>query len=179
MSLTLKAQNKGTTLEAGTHTARLVWIVDLGIQETNYGPKSQVALTWEFPEELLEDGQPMVSTARINDPTLDLSNGIDLPSLLGKECQVQIKHTPAKKGDRVYANVVHTMPLAKGQAVKPAHNELKSFDFDNPDPEVFHTLPQFLQELVRGAKNFAASMVLGAESGYPQHEDENEEDLPF
>lgn len=84
----------------------------------------------------------------------------DWSSLLGAPCYLTITKRPSKKDpSREYNNVASVQPMRAKEATKaPALvNEASSFDFNNPNLEVFLALPTFVQDIVKGAVNFPGS----------------------
>ncbi len=52
MSLIVTKADTGSPhsiIDEGTHIARCVWVVDLGTQQTDFGPKRKVLIGWELP----------------------------------------------------------------------------------------------------------------------------------
>jgi len=131
----------------GSQVARLYGIVDLGTQDTFYGPKKQVALMYELPDETHvfreEDGpQPMgrckIETASLNEKSnllkqlkalngkaftdKELAAGITLEDQLGKPCLVSVVHRKGKDG-QMYDNIDSVTALPKGMTAKELTNE--------------------------------------------------------
>ena len=66
MSTTVKAKGDFKQVPAGTHPAYCYAVIDIGRQESHYGVKSQLILSFEFPHELVEyegEQRPMVMSA--------------------------------------------------------------------------------------------------------------------
>ena len=166
----------------GTHVARCYQLVDLGIQSSNYGDKHKVLVGWELPNEPMEDGRPMVVSARY---TLSLSEkailrqhletwrgrkftqaelaGFDLENIVGKECMVTITHnTPA---ERTYANVSAVTAIPKGIECPEAVNPTMVWNSSDP----IDGLPDWLQKVVN----------VPATSEEPPMEDFVDDDIPF
>src|SRR5690554_4919011 len=64
-----------------------------------------------------------------------------------------------KVGDKEYQNIVSTAPMrAKDKARMPElKNEPKVFALSDPDMDVFLSLPEWLQEKIKGNLEFAGS----------------------
>jgi hypothetical protein len=133
---------------AGVHQAVCVDVIDLGILDVTWqGQKKQqhkVNFVWQIAEDR-EDGKPFLVFNRY---TLSLSEkanlrkhleswrgraftpeesaGFDLENVIGKNCLLNIQHKPS--GDKVYANVVSIMPLAKGMQPITARDYVRKKD---------------------------------------------------
>ena len=164
--------------EEGVYTARCYKMVDVGTQTTTgqYGTKEQrqVYIYWELLTDdddepvFMEDGKTVFSifnsyTLSMNQKAnlrkhLDAWRGkkfteeeaaeFDITKLLGTYCKIQITHTTSKDGQKTYANVNTIMATKK----RPEGvNELIAFSIENPDAEVFESLPQWLQDKIESA----------------------------
>jgi hypothetical protein len=180
-------------MEAGSAPARLVQIIDLGLQPDVYqgveqSPKRRLLYTYEFPYEFMldEDGKEQTdkprwlsedmpfyslsatkakSTERYNafDPT-GLHDG-DLERCLGAPVMVTIVHNPGKgknKG-KVFENIagVSSMQSKMAASLPPLVNGSKIFDLDNPDLEIFNSLPPFIRDKITGNLEFVGSKLEG------------------
>lgn len=162
-------KNTGNGFEAapsGTHIARCIGLIGLGTHDNTYGETTRlrnvVMVTWELPHELREDGKPFVIskwyTRSLSDrATLrkDLANwrgrdftaselqGFDLKNILDKGCQIVISENENGK-----VNVTGVAGLPKGTELPERHNDLKYFDIEEYDDEVFETLSDKLKEQI-------------------------------
>lgn len=106
-------------------------VIDLGLQETQWGPKEKVEIRWQL-DTVDPEGRKFIVIQRY---TLSLNQkaklrahleawrgkkftpeelkGFDLEKLLGANCQIQIIHNITDDG-RVYGNVAALMPLGRG-----------------------------------------------------------------
>ena len=193
-------------MEPATYPARTVHFADLGLQarpdfagETK-PPVNMVALTYEFvdcfvldeegnddiskPRHLTEmvpfysmDAERAKSTARIKalDPS-GAANG-DLLKLLDVPCMVTVVHNPRKEGG-VWENVAGVAPMREkdAKACPPLVNPPRALDLDNPDLDVFNSLPKFIQDKIKAGLDFEGSNLDGllgyAEAG-------PDDDIPF
>lgn len=182
---------KGPRLEEGTYMARLSSVVDLGIQPmTDYqtqeptAPKPRAILTWTLPTETIDkedDDGTVTKLPRVMSKEYTLSNHEksnlmkliqalnpqvkDLSELLGSACMVGIGST--KTGNAKIASVMKapdSMPIEEVDT-------LVQFDFDNPDEELFKSLPFWMQEKITEAKNYN-----GFADGWVESKSD---DLPF
>lgn len=157
---------------AGTHTARCYSVIDLGTQESQFGPSHKIRISWELPDEKVvfkdENGeQPFIIS---KDYTLSLyekanlrkdleswrgreftdeeKNGFDIFTLIGAPCLLAVIHKTANNG-KVYANVTSISKLPKGMKVPDQINPKVSFAIeDGPKSETYKQLPQWLQDKI-------------------------------
>lgn len=119
-----------TPAPEGLQRAVCVDIVDLGLVETKFGIKEQVAIVWQS-EEKMDTGKPFLVQKRYS-PSLhpkatlrsDLESWrgrkftdeeaeeFDLEKLLGANCQLNVVHNVTDAG--TYANVKSIVPAPKG-----------------------------------------------------------------
>ena len=194
MSLTIKDNGSGEyeLAPVGTHLAICYLLVDLGPQDSTFGVKNKIAITWELPHELMEDGRPFscskIYTNSLNEKAnlrKDLETwrtrlftetelaGFDLRNVLGKACQLTIVHQT--KGDKTYANIAGIAAVAKGMTVPPAHNSARAYDRDAHDPAVFETLPEWMQKKIEAAVHVPRGREEHNELNPPDFDD----DIPF
>lgn len=151
-----------TPAPLGIHTATLIKFIDLGTQESEWeGEKKisrQALVTWELPDELMEDGQPFSISKFYNQSLHEKSvfsqhyvswfgkspdpATFDPKELLGKSCQVIISQ---RKDKNVVANLA---PLKAKDIPKSIHNPLVYFDLDNFDQEVFDSMTARMQAII-------------------------------
>lgn len=197
MALIAKSTNKPReVVPEGTHIARLYSLVDLGTQETEWQGVTKwihkVRFTFELPLETREfDGvqKPLVISNEYSLSFGDKANltkivegmlgrklteketqeGIDLKTLVGKSCMVNVIHKETSKG--VYANIASVVPVPKGMVSPEQFNKTVIFEIDSFDVELFDKFPQFLKDKINSAKERNTSQVA---------EDEiNPEDVSF
>jgi hypothetical protein len=171
-------QNKSTmNVPAGVHVARLIEIIDIGTQRTEWMGKVRLnqkfRATWEVPAERTPDDRPLVisktytwswneESAMRKDLTAwrgkaftnDDIKGFQIQTLLGRPCQLVVEHN--EKNDRVFANIDRVTPLLKGVTCPEQENTSKFFDLDQPDMTVFNGLPDWLQEIIQKSPEWAA-----------------------
>ncbi len=164
-------------IKNGQYPARLVQIVDIGIQEQidwqtkeAKDPKPRVLLTFELPTQRVETDEgnkprwmskeftlsgheqaalPKV-IANIN-PIFDIEKE-SLSSLLEMQCMVAIGHTVTGN-----PKIVGINPIIEGFEVPELENDTTAFDFSDPDLEVFKALPKWIQKKVMEALNYEGS----------------------
>ena len=169
---------RAEALEPGNYPARLVQVLDLGVQKQRpyKGEEKpdiqELMLTYELVSEFLLDDEgnedetkprwvservPLYnlnadkakSTKRYYafDPKEEAEG--DWTQLLGKPCLVAIVNN--ERHGIVYNNVGAVSPPMKGMQTPELVNEPRIFDTSDPDPEVFESLPGWVQEIIKGA----------------------------
>ena len=163
-----------TPLSEGVHTAKLVQIIDLGIQRDEYqgitSERPKVMFTFEVPGETvtvkgeekpkfisiemtvsLHEKAKMPVFIRAMSPGSVMDESLNLAELVGSGVQINVGRTAGGK-----AKILTAMSLAKGQVVQNTDTPLVVFDFDNQDAAVLSKLPEFLKKKIAGAVNSVA-----------------------
>jgi hypothetical protein len=158
----------------GTHPARCVRIIDIGTQHGEYQGKptarKQIIVSWELPNELMDDGRPfMLSkfyTASLGEKanlrkdleawrgrafTAEERAGFDIKSILGKGCMLSVVE---KDGGGVKVGSV--MALPKGLELPPAHNDLVSFDMDEWQDEIYSAFTDGIKGMINRSDEYKA-----------------------
>lgn len=203
----IASTNSGSNYEpipAGTHVARCYSMVYLGTIKTDFQGQEKwlpkVRITFELPLETKvfkeENGeQPFVISKeytlslgekanlrkdleswRGKKFSEDEAKGFDICKLLGKECMLSIVHTESK--GNIYANIGNISGLAKGMTCPPQVNPTFEFSVADFDEDKFKILPQFLQDKVKGSKEFE-EMISRPEGVDVIIEDDLNDPLPF
>lgn len=178
---------KAPLLDEGAYPARLVQVIDLGVQPQEYlgetkAPKNEIWTTYELVDEFMpdEDGEDDVTRPRWISESFPL-NHLDSDrakstkryyaldpkeehegewsELLTKPVLVTIIQRETKTGE--YNNVGGTSAMREKEASKLPDlvNEPKLFLMSNPDIEVFLSLPQFLQDKIKGGLEYEGSKL--------------------
>lgn len=95
----------------------------------------------------------------------DKDYGGDWSKLIGAPCMVTIIQKPSKKDpDIIYNNITSVSSMRAKEAAKAPDlvNEGKLFDIDEPDMDIFLSLPQWLQDKIKGNLDFAGSALESA-----------------
>lgn len=161
---------------AGTHSARCYSVIDLGTQESQFGARHKVRLTWELPEEKAvfkeEDGeQPFVISKeytlslfekanlrqdleswRGKEFTEDERKGFDIFTLLGVPCLLTVVHKTV--GDKTYANVTSASKLPKSMTCPKQINPSVQFEIDEGRSATFKELPEWLQKKIEASEEW-------------------------
>jgi hypothetical protein len=165
----------------GSYPARCYQIIDLGTTEQggNYpGKKRKVQFLFELPTELAvfdEDKgkQPYyvrsIYTLSMNEKALlrrdisawmgkkitdDQAKKLDIFTLLGKTCMVNIAHVT--KGENTYANIISFAPLMKGYECPAPINEAFTYTPTAHDQATFSKLPEFIQDKIKESDEYIA-----------------------
>jgi len=192
----------------GTHIARCVSLIDIGLQAGEYEGKptlkSKVIIGFEVPGEpiTLDDGtvKPMVISRFITNtlsergqlrPLLEAWRGkaftpeelvkFDLQNILGAPCLIDIVHVNGK------ARINTVMKLGKGMECPPQFNPNRVFWLDEWDEAGFESLSEGIKKLVRMSVEYKALNAGGEaapgdafESPAPAGAvDDFEDDIPF
>lgn len=162
-------------IDAGNHVARLISIIDLGTQDTEYmGEKketSQIRLTWELPNETKTfDGivKPLVIGndytnsmgskanlrkivegmigAQLRDDEAQNFDSDSYREFLGKPCLLNVIHKESK--GKTYANISGVSPLVKGMTCPPQFNESVFYEIGVSPVEELEDMPKFVREKI-------------------------------
>jgi hypothetical protein len=175
-------------IEVGSHAARLVQVIDLGLQPqkpykgTVKEPVDMLYVTYELshvfmlnekgeeepdrPRWISEDfafyslkADKAKSTERYNALDAKKEYNGDWTKLVGAPCNVLVVHNP--RDGKVYDNVGSVSPAVKlpGYVQPDLKNPPLVFDLSAPDLEVFNKLPEFLQLRIKGNLNYQGSKL--------------------
>ena len=181
-------------LEPDVYRARLVQLIDLGLQAQKpyqgkeKPPVQEIMLTYELCEEFMKDeeGNDIEDKPRWISETLpfyglfaekakstqryyalDPEEQFDgeFSKCIGVPVNVTVVNNIA--GDKIYNNVgsVAAMSVKKAASCPELVNPPKVFDLDDPDLEVFNALPDWLKDKIKGNLNFAGSPLADALGG--------------
>ncbi len=156
---------------------------------TEKPPVHQIDVTYELVTEFMkdEDGEPDLtkprwvsesfpfysleaelakSTKRYN--TIDPKGlaGGDFTQLVGMPCVVTLNQYKKKDGN-ITNGISAVTPIMKGLVVDELVNETKVFTLDEPDLDVFRSLPQWLQDKIKSNLEFKGSVFEEALSNAP------------
>lgn len=183
-------------IEPGVYPARLVQLIDLGLQAQNpyqgkdKAPVQEIMLTYELVDEFMrdDDGEPIPDKPRWISETLPFYglfaekakstmrynafdpkgefNG-DFSKAVGMPINVAVVNNAS--GDKVYDNVgnVSTMRPKDAEKCPALVNPSKVFDLDTPDMDVFNKLPKWIQDKIKSNLNFSGSVLSIALGGKP------------
>ena len=192
------------TLEAGSYPARVVQVVDLGLQPqkpyqgTEKPPSYMIQLTYELLDEFMvnEDGEPQEDKPRwvsedmpFKSLELDQAKSTkryyaldpectfdgDFTKLVGTPCDVTLVINV--KGDKTYTNVANVAKMRAKDAAKANElvNDPRVFTLDDPNMEVFQTFPQWLQDKIKGNLEYKGSVLEARLSGDSEASEGNQD----
>lgn len=201
MALSFEDAPKGSTFDRkippeGTTCARIVQIVDLGVQDRpafqgqEKSPCHQLHITFELVDELDDFGgeqRPHWLSRTVNfsnderSALFQYKQAIDkdaksVADLMDKPCMVTITHKEHKS--KVYANITNVTSTPRSLKVKELSNPPRLFDMDDGDVDAFAALPEWLQNTIRSAHNFEQT-ALGKALSKNKEAVEEEEEIPF
>ena len=186
---------KTPDLEAGNYMARVVQVLDLGLQPQRpyqgeeKPPAQEIMVTYELGTEFLvdADGNDQVDKPRWLSETFPLrhakselakstkrmksfdpNNNLqgDFSRLPSMTCTVTVGQWVSKQDSTKTGNsVLNITPAMKGFPVPELVNPPKIFDLDEPNMETFGSLPDWLQDKIKSNLNFAGSALDKAMNG--------------
>lgn len=188
-------------LEAGVYPARVVQIIDFGLQPQRAyqgrpkPPAYEIQVTYELVDVFMvdEDGNELEDKPRWINETFpiysldadmakstkryyaldpDCVHDGDFSKLLGTPCNVTIVLN--KKEGRTYENIGNVSAMRPRDADKcpELKNEERFFDLDNPDLEVFNKLPKWIQDKITSNLEFDGSKLDKLLGDAPKEEEE-------
>lgn len=149
-------------------------------------PKDELYVTYELLDEFLKDEEGndiedkprwlsetftmnsldsdlAKSTKRYTALDPDLSHDGNWAELLGAACMITVVQNEGKgkNAGTIYNNIASVQSMRSKEAAKAPDlvNEGKVFDIDEPDMEVFFSLPNFLQDKMKDNLNFGGSAL--------------------
>ena len=168
----------------GSHMARLVRVLDMGLQPRpafdgqEKAPAYKIRLTFELPKQRIAiDGESrprwidkeitvstfensnMVKYYKVLDP--DNTSKGDWGKLVGSECAVVVIHDQGqgKHAGKTYDKVQDITPLMDGIECPELENDSVTFDLSSPDMDVFQSLPEFIQNTIKSNLEFQGSKL--------------------
>ena len=196
---------KQEPIEPGTYPVRVVQVLDLGLQNQRAfqgkekPPAYEISITYEFLDEfcLDEDGKEMEDKPRWLSETLPFysleverakstkryyaidpneEHEGDFTALVGSPVNLSVVNN--KSGDRVYTNVESLSAMRSRDAAKAAElvNPPKVFTLDEPDMEVFKSLPEWIQDKIKGNLEYQGSALQAALEGGAKSQPKAEEE---
>lgn len=175
------SKKKFARLEDGTYMARIVNIIDLGVQEDTYEGEKKIAhkifVQFEFPTEMitindeekprwlgkdfavsLHEKATLVKLVSAADPDGSKTRkGRNLKALLDLPLMVTVGSTNTGN-----AKIAGMARLMKGMTVPPLANPLVFFDLDGDDVEAFNKLPEWMQEKIKASIDFEDTLFAKA-----------------
>lgn len=186
---------KAEPLAPDNYMARVAMVIDLGVQKQrpyqgkDKDPAQELLLTYELVTEFMkdEDGNDDPEKPRWISEYFPLFNlkaerakstkrylaldpkqqyGGDFSALAGAACLVAVVNN--ERDGRVYNNVGNISPPLKGIPVPENVKDPIVFDFDEPDPEAWEAMPDWVNEKIKQALNYEGSKVQAMVEGGEQ-----------
>jgi len=158
-------RNTRVIIPEGSHIGVLVTMARIGLQDTPYGSKQQIVLTWELPSQKLPDDRSacisQTFSFSLNEksslygvfsswcPDMLRDPSPNWESLLGRGCIISIVHKNGTQGSFPKIASVSGLPPST-KAPKPS-NRLSFYDTDDPDPKVLEDLPQWIRNKIESS----------------------------
>jgi len=191
---------------AGTHVAICYRVVDLGTQMIDFQGQTKfqhkIMLSWELPDELMDDGQPFSvhkrytlsshekSTLRkdleswrgkpFTDDEFGPNGTFDIKNVIGVGCMLNILHT--EREGKTYANVSAVLKMVKGMPMPAMANEKVYFNLDAFDKAAFDKLSEGIQNIIKKSPEWAKMNVQAPLDDIPPPsaaDDHSGEEIPF
>lgn len=175
-------------LDVGVYPGRLVQVIDLGLQAQrpymgkDKPPAPEIMLTYEMADAFMldengdeiEDKPRWISeTMALRSLTADLAKSTkryqaldptnefegDFGAVIDTPVNITIVHN--KSGEKTYMNVGGIAPMRPKDALRcpPLINPTKVFDLDDPDLEVFKSLPEWIRTKILENLEFKGSKL--------------------
>ena len=203
MTMGRYSSDKGSFESAplGNHLGICYRIIDLGLQPAspkfpNSFAQDKIILSFELPNEKMEDGRPFVTSIIITnflgekaklrtwlvawrgrDFTKEELDRFDLQSILGKPCMVSI----VEKDNKVIIGSIAAVP--KGMSVPALTNPQQAFWIDAWDQAVFDSLSEKVQAMIKASAEYADRDRKSKHGDIDEdlHDDagNRDEDIPF
>ena len=116
----------------------------------------------------------MVLRAKALDPKG--KHEFDFSQLLGEPCLVFVGEKDRKKDGQKYNVVGSVSAPMKGMETPELQNPPTLFMLDEPDVDIFRSLPEFLQDIIKGNLEYRGSLLEKALEGGAEEPEEKEEE---
>jgi hypothetical protein len=194
----MKGGSRPDPVEEGNYPARLVQIIDLGVQEQRpyqgqaKEPIQTIQVAYELANEFMldEDGNEdkerprwifedfpfhnlkadrAKSTKRYKALDPSGDHDGDWSALIGAPCTVTVVCNPSKKDPSVvYNNVGNVTPPMKGFPVPELVNDPIVFSYDEPDAEVLSAMSDYMKNKLKASLDYPGSAVQAILEGQAQ-----------
>lgn len=193
-------------IPAGNHIARCYSMIHIGTNEEVFkGEKlllNKVRLSFETPQETAvfveEKGEQPFSVSKeftlsLNEKanlrkfleswrgkgfTEEEAKRFDISKLLGLACMVNVIHKVSAKGN-TYAEISSISAMPKGVKCPDPINKNVIFSINQPDWDIFNSLPDFLKDKIKTTKEYQAIQTPGHTETKIEVAEDEVTDLPF
>ncbi len=195
-------------IDPGVYPGRIVQVIDLGLQAQRpfqgkeKAPANEIMFTYELVDSFMvdKDGKELEDKPRWLSETMPLYNiekadkakctqrynaadpthafGGDFSKLVDIPINSAVVHN--KQGEKLYVNVASTAAMRAKDADKcpPLKNPAKVFDLDDPDMDVYNSLPEWVQKKIVANLNFNGSVLQAKLGQAPAPEEKPAEAAP-
>lgn len=175
-------------LSEGVHPAVLADIIDIGVVNTNFGPKHKIKFLWITEETDSKTGKPKYAFERVNlvksltekagltklvkaiTGKMPEGENFDVESLIGRFSNLVIQHSEENAEGKVYANIIGHMKPSKRVAIPADFARAK-----DKDPKPQQQQKQQKPVVAAGGGRAVAAAVLAPVDNSPI----TDEDIPF
>lgn len=203
MYLPAPTESNFAPVPAGTHLGICYRVIDMGTQSSTFNGETKqahkVLVTWEIPEEKMEDGRPFsisqsYTWSMHEKATLRKSleawrgvafterdfgpNGFDIKNILSKACTLSVVHKV--KDNSTFANVASIGKVMKGVQIPELTNPPVYIWLNETrwDAVAFSQLSSNLQGKIMASPEYI-EMMNGNDQRQDQHTDNMSDDIPF
>jgi hypothetical protein len=189
----------------GTHIARCVDVISLGIQTSElFAPSFKVMIGWELPDEVMirSDTKQEMPLKVSKEFTLSLSSkanlrkileswrgkaftkeeleGFEVSNVLGVPCLLTVIHKNSTQG-KTYAAIEAVSKLGKGMACKPQVHPSIRYEIEQGRDKVFKELPEWIQKKIENCQQWLHPEIdrEEPEPEVPLNPPPEEDDVPF
>ena len=206
----MKAKASGsieiTPAPVGTHMARVASLLDMGTQDTKWGDKRQVRVSFELlgqNKEIEIDGEKktipfyvsktstlsmneraflrQVTDCTLNTGTLkpEEAEMVAVEEILGKALLVTVEHYEGSDGN-TYAGIknISSLPTGSGEPAEMEGDKMY-FSFDDSSQEDFDKLPEWLQNKLKETPEYKVFGAVGSVENAGEDDGITPADIPF
>ena len=206
MALLSKAGGGGDGFDpipVGTHIARCISVVDLGLQSGEWQGEptlnKKVYVGFEIPsvrvkwkkDDVEHEGPGLIFNIYTNSIhaksnlgghliswrgrafTEEEERGFDLFTILDVPCMISVVHKQSKDGTKTYANIGAIMGLPKGTDADKREGDILGYSPDDPDRADMTGVPEWLQKMI------AKQVTHATESENPEPTEDFDDSIPF
>lgn len=180
-----KPQSNKVLVPQGTHMARCISLIQLGLQKNDFQEGELIEKLWlvfELPEEKYvfkegDEARPFTISKEYSNSMGMKSNlrpiiegiigthlsdeeayAFDLEELIGRACLLTVEQGETKNGT-ISSWIKSTASLMKGMVVPEAYNPTTLLTFEKWNKEIFDKLPDFLKNRIKESKQYKDKFI--------------------
>lgn len=173
----------------GTVSAVCTRLIDLGTQETPWGQKRLVLVSFEIDEQM-NDGRPFLVSKRYTSSLHEKARlrqdiegwrgrplsegGFDLKGIVGKPAMLNLV-----ENEKGYINISSINPLPRSMSPLKPSGELLVFDLDDPNWDAYSSLSERMQQTISASPEYQEAMNPKTPEVDEAVEDEFADEIPF